>query len=352
MQHRVAVLLRQASTDGDLHVGVGLLARNEVADVSVQLVVGVLPHRAGVEHDDVGVDSVGGPLISGRVEQAGEPLGVVDVHLAAVRADLIGATLDAGIGAVQPSPARHRRSHGPIVRAVPRQTQFSQIGRIPESPASLRVAWVVSGRMETGASESAVNEPTPHGTPMISMKAVNKHFGDLHVLKDINLDVDRGQVVVVLGPSGSGKSTLCRTINRLEPIDSGTIEIDGEVLPAEGRKLAQLRADVGMVFQSFNLFAHKTILENVTLAPMKVRKESKDQARANGDGTARAGRHREPGGQVSGPAVRRAAAAGGDRAVAGDEPQGDVVRRAHQRARSRDDQRGLGGHDVACRARA
>ena len=95
--------------------------------------------------------------------------------------------------------------------------------------------------------------------PMISMKSVDKHFGALHVLKDINLDVAKGQVVVVLGPSGSGKSTLCRTINRLETIDSGTIAIDGEVLPAEGRKLAQLRSDVGMVFQSFNLFAHKTI---------------------------------------------------------------------------------------------
>ncbi|MGP4056598.1 amino acid ABC transporter ATP-binding protein [Mycobacterium sp. 4D054] len=114
---------------------------------------------------------------------------------------------------------------------------------------------------------------------MVSVKAVNKHFGALHVLKDINLDVGQGQVVVVLGPSGSGKSTLCRTINRLETIDSGTISIDGVVLPAEGRKLAQLRSDVGMVFQSFNLFAHKTILENVTLAPMKVRKASKEQAR-------------------------------------------------------------------------
>ncbi len=115
--------------------------------------------------------------------------------------------------------------------------------------------------------------------PMISIKGVNKHFGALHVLKDINLDVDRGQVMVVLGPSGSGKSTLCRTINRLEAIDSGTIAIDGEVLPAEGRKLAQLRSDVGMVFQSFNLFAHKTILENVMLAPVKVRKIATDQAR-------------------------------------------------------------------------
>ncbi|MCV7178832.1 amino acid ABC transporter ATP-binding protein [Mycolicibacterium sphagni] len=114
---------------------------------------------------------------------------------------------------------------------------------------------------------------------MISIRGVDKHFGDLHVLKDINLEVDRGQVVVVLGPSGSGKSTLCRTINRLETVDSGTIEIDGEELPAEGRKLAQLRSDVGMVFQSFNLFAHKTILENVTLGPIKVRKTDKGKAR-------------------------------------------------------------------------
>lgn len=115
--------------------------------------------------------------------------------------------------------------------------------------------------------------------PMISIKGVNKHFGALHVLKDINLEVERGQVVVILGPSGSGKSTLCRTINRLETIDSGAIAIDGETLPEEGRKLAQLRSDVGMVFQSFNLFAHKTILENVTLAPIKVRKTDKDKAR-------------------------------------------------------------------------
>jgi glutamate transport system ATP-binding protein len=116
------------------------------------------------------------------------------------------------------------------------------------------------------------------GTPMISMSGVDKHFGDLHVLRDINLEVDAGQVVVVLGPSGSGKSTLCRAINRLEPIDNGTIAIDGEELPAEGRALAALRADVGMVFQSFNLFAHKTILENVMLAPVKVRKANKADA--------------------------------------------------------------------------
>jgi glutamate transport system ATP-binding protein len=133
--------------------------------------------------------------------------------------------------------------------------------------------------METTGSDVKEVDPLQSGTPMIAMKAVNKHFGDLHVLKDINLDVVRGEVIVVLGPSGSGKSTLCRTINRLEPIDSGTIAIDGEVLPEEGKKLAQLRSDVGMVFQSFNLFAHKTILDNVTLAPMKVRKKSKAEAR-------------------------------------------------------------------------
>ncbi|WP_278264097.1 amino acid ABC transporter ATP-binding protein [Nocardia sp. AG03] len=114
---------------------------------------------------------------------------------------------------------------------------------------------------------------------MISMRNVDKHFGDLHVLRDITLDVPRGQVVIVLGPSGSGKSTLCRTINRLEPIDSGDIAVDGVALPAEGKALAALRAEVGMVFQSFNLFAHKTILENVMLAPVKVRGKKKDEAR-------------------------------------------------------------------------
>jgi len=116
-------------------------------------------------------------------------------------------------------------------------------------------------------------------TPMIRMSGVDKFFGPLHVLKNVNLEVPKGQVVVVLGPSGSGKSTLCRTINRLEPIDKGTIEVDGQPLPAEGKELARLRADVGMVFQQFNLFAHKTILENVTLAPIKVRKINPEQAR-------------------------------------------------------------------------
>ncbi|MDQ6839614.1 MAG: amino acid ABC transporter ATP-binding protein [Actinomycetota bacterium] len=114
------------------------------------------------------------------------------------------------------------------------------------------------------------------------MDKVNKSFGDLRALVDVDLRVERGEVLMVIGPSGSGKSTLCRTINRLEPIDSGTITIDGVALPAEGRALARLRADVGMVFQSFNLFAHKTILQNVTLGPVKVRKLAKDKARDKG----------------------------------------------------------------------
>src|SRR5881398_2468744 len=114
--------------------------------------------------------------------------------------------------------------------------------------------------------------------PMIKMVEVDKYFGPLHVLKNINLEVPQGEVVVVIGPSGSGKSTLCRTINRLETIDTGSIAIDGKPLPQEGKELARLRADVGMVFQSFNLFAHKTVLENVMLGQIKVRKADKKQA--------------------------------------------------------------------------
>ncbi|MET4582242.1 glutamate transport system ATP-binding protein [Conyzicola nivalis] len=114
--------------------------------------------------------------------------------------------------------------------------------------------------------------------PLVVVDHVNKHYGELHVLKDITTTIHRGEVVVVIGPSGSGKSTLCRAINRLETIDSGTITIDGKPLPAEGAELARLRADVGMVFQSFNLFSHKTILQNVTLGQTNVRKRSKADA--------------------------------------------------------------------------
>ena len=115
-------------------------------------------------------------------------------------------------------------------------------------------------------------------TPIIELRHVDKHFGDLHVLKDVNLSVGKGEVVVVIGPSGSGKSTLCRAINRLETIDSGEILIEGKPLPEEGRELAAMRAELGMVFQSFNLFAHMSILRNVTLGPVEVLGLSKAEA--------------------------------------------------------------------------
>ena len=115
-------------------------------------------------------------------------------------------------------------------------------------------------------------------TPVIELRHIDKHYGSLHVLKDVSLSVKKGEVVVIIGPSGSGKSTLCRTINRMETIDSGEILIDGEHLPEEGKKLAQLRSEVGMVFQSFNLFAHKTILDNVTIGPREVLRTPKKAA--------------------------------------------------------------------------
>ena len=127
-----------------------------------------------------------------------------------------------------------------------------------------------------------VLSPLMAETPLVVMDKVSKSFGDVQALQDVDLTVDTGEVVVVIGPSGSGKSTLCRCINRLEPIDSGTISIDGVPLPEEGKALARLRADVGMVFQSFNLFAHKSVLQNVTLGPIKVRGLSKADARRRG----------------------------------------------------------------------
>jgi glutamate transport system ATP-binding protein len=120
--------------------------------------------------------------------------------------------------------------------------------------------------------------PVRSAEPLIVLEGVNKYFGELHVLKDVNLSVARGEVLVVIGPSGSGKSTLCRTVNRLETIKTGTITVDGNVLPEEGKALAALRSEVGMVFQSFNLFAHKTILENISMAPIKIKRIPRNQA--------------------------------------------------------------------------
>ncbi len=123
-----------------------------------------------------------------------------------------------------------------------------------------------------------MNQTSAGEQPVIELRHVDKHYGALHVLKDINLKIGRGEVLVVIGPSGSGKSTLCRTINRLETIDSGEILIEGKPLPQEGKELARTRAELGMVFQQFNLFAHKTILDNVTLGPIEVLGLSKGEA--------------------------------------------------------------------------
>ena len=131
---------------------------------------------------------------------------------------------------------------------------------------------------ETEAKRPIMPDAGADNRPLVELTHVEKHYGDLHVLKDINLTVRKGEVLVIVGPSGSGKSTMCRTINRLETIESGDIRIDGKPLPQEGKELASLRAEVGMVFQSFNLFANKTILENVTLAPIKVRHMDKKEA--------------------------------------------------------------------------
>ncbi len=136
----------------------------------------------------------------------------------------------------------------------------------------------MSEMKETEAKRPIMPDAGADNRPLVELTHVEKHYGDLHVLKDINLTVRKGEVLVIVGPSGSGKSTMCRTINRLETIDSGDIRIDGKPLLQEGKELAKLRAEVGMVFQSFNLFANKTILENVTLAPIKVRHMDKKEA--------------------------------------------------------------------------
>jgi glutamate transport system ATP-binding protein len=163
------------------------------------------------------------------------------------------------------------------------------IGEPETSPDSIASTGHLSGeagdqagtRPQTGTGPQTGRRRAP-GPALVTLTGVNKHFGTLHVLRNIDLTVHAGEVVVVIGPSGSGKSTLCRAINRLETIDSGRIELDGRPLPAEGRALAGLRSEVGMVFQSFNLFAHKTVLQNVTLGPTRVRKLSREEARRTG----------------------------------------------------------------------
>ena len=189
--------------------------------------------------------------------------------------------------------------------------------------------------------------------PLVVLKGVNKHFGDLHVLQDINLTIGKGEVVVVIGPSGSGKSTLCRTINRLETFESGSITIDGKPLPEEGKELAHLRADVGMVFQSFNLFAHKTILRErhprADQGPRAVKKaEAEKRAMELLERVGVAHQADKYPAQLSGGQQQRVAIA----RVAGHGSQGDALRRAHLGPRPRDDQRGPRRHGRAWPSRA
>ena len=132
--------------------------------------------------------------------------------------------------------------------------------------------------MSTADSSPIPTDAAPADRPLVRVSHVSKFYGDFQALDDVSLDIHRGEVVAVIGASGSGKSTLCRTVNRLETIQEGTIEIDGELLPEEGRELTRLRAEVGMVFQSFNLFPHRTVLDNITLAPMRVRRQPRAQA--------------------------------------------------------------------------
>ena len=132
--------------------------------------------------------------------------------------------------------------------------------------------------MSTADSSPIPADAAPADRPLVRVSHVSKFYGDFQALDDVSLDIHRGEVVAVIGASGSGKSTLCRTINRLETVQEGTIEIDGELLPEEGRELTRLRAEVGMVFQSFNLFPHRTVLDNITLAPMRVRRQPRAQA--------------------------------------------------------------------------
>jgi glutamate transport system ATP-binding protein len=179
---------------------------------------------------------------------------------------------------------------------------------------------------------SVTNDAVQTAEKLVVLDNVNKHFGALHVLQDIDLTIARGEVVVVIGPSGSGKSTLCRTINRLETVDSGSIAIDGKPLPQEGKPLAKLRADVGMVFQAFNLFAHKTVLENVMLGQTKVRRTDKQTAEKKARGLLdRVGVGNQAdkypaqlsGGQQQRVAIARALA-GSPRLLIADEPTGQL----------------------------
>ena len=203
--------------------------------------------------------------------------------------------------------------------------------------------------MAQGTAAEAVSANT---RPAIQMVAVNKWFGEFHVLRHIDLTVDQGEKIVICGPSGSGKSTLIRCINRLEEHQKGKIIVDGIELTNDIRQIDKIRSEVGMVFQSFNLFPHLTVLDNLCLAPVWVKKMPRARGRAGGDAIPGARQDPRAGQQVSGPALGRPAAARRDRPRPVHEPAHHAVRRADLRARSRDDQGGARRHDRARHAAA
>jgi general L-amino acid transport system ATP-binding protein len=184
----------------------------------------------------------------------------------------------------------------------------------------------------------------------VEIIGMHKWYGEFHVLKDINLKVMRGERIVICGPSGSGKSTLIRCINRLEEHQKGKIIVDGIELTNDLKKIDEVRREVGMVFQHFNLFPHLTILENCTLAPIWVRKIPKKQAEETRC-TSSPRQDPRAGQQISGPAVGRPAAARGDRPLAVHEPAHHAVRRADLGARSGNDQGSAGDHGRPRRGR-
>jgi glutamate transport system ATP-binding protein len=229
--------------------------------------------------------------LAGAVEEAGR----VRVTVSRDEALLAPRVSADGVHLGQEEALPHRRYGIPFSREGSRSHLRSALamlgggGRRSLDGRARRGGWTGCRRRRTGIDPASdcvedlncttcqVSSPRM-SQPLVVLEGVNKHFGDVHVLRDVSVTVNAGEVVVLIGPSGSGKSTLCRAVNRLETIESGTITIDGRPLPEEGKALAQLRADVGMVFQSFNLFAHKTVLHNVTLGPIKVRGEGRAAA--------------------------------------------------------------------------
>ena len=310
-----AVLLREAAADGDLHAGVGVLDRPEVAEVAVEPVVGVLAHRAGVEDDDVGVAALGRGGVAGLLEEAGEALGVVHVHLAPVRAHAVGARRGSRMAA-------HVSSEGTAAASLRLRDRLDH-ARVQSAP---RVR---------GVTEPADTENPSSACPASTSGSANCTCCRTSTwrspgARSSSSSARPGRA----SPPCAGRSTgSSRSSRARSPSTAST-------LPDGGQGAGRLRADVGMVFQSFNLFAHKTVLENVTLGPVKVRRMSAADAEKRARELLDRVGVGQPGRQVPGAAVRRPAAARRHRPRPGHGPQGDALRRAHLGPGPRDDQRG------------